>query len=138
MSETPPNDIIFYDGYCALCHFWVKFTLARDTRKNFSFSPLQGETIKDFLSAEEITELPDSIIVLTTDKQQLTHSSAACYILKNLSGTWPTLGHLLSFIPKPIRDFGYSCVAKIRRKLFKKPEDICPTAPLEVRDRILL
>lgn len=140
MSEAKDidSDVVFFDGHCGLCHFWVKFTLSKDKKKRFCFSPQQGETIKDVLSPEQISSLPDSIIVVTKEKEILTKSTAISYILKNLGSIWTIFGWLIWIIPYPIRNFVYDLIAKVRKTILKKPDDICPVTSFDLRERILL
>jgi predicted DCC family thiol-disulfide oxidoreductase YuxK len=65
----------------------------------------------------------------------LTLSDAAVYALKTLSPGWRRIGKVIGVFPRPLRDFGYRCVAAIRKQLFKKPEEACPLVPSELRKR---
>lgn len=132
-SEPEP---LFYDGYCGLCHRWVKIVMHADhDGALFYFAPLQGEAIKSILTDQQRESLPDSIVVRTHDGRVLCKSAAVVYILTALGG-WHRLGAIaMRLIPGPIRDLGYDTVAKVRHRLFKKPSEACPMMPEELRDR---
>lgn len=134
MSEQP---ILFYDGDCGLCHRFVLFVLKHEQEPDFRFAPLGGETFLASFDEGQAEEFPDSLILKTAEGGILTLSDAAVYALKTLSPGWRRTGKLIGVFPKPIRDFGYRCVAAIRRKLFKKPEGACPLVPVELRSRML-
>jgi predicted DCC family thiol-disulfide oxidoreductase YuxK len=129
-------DWIFYDGSCGLCHRWVKFVIARDhDGRLFHFAPLQGDRYRRSIHTNSNGHQPDSIVVLTASGRTLTRSSAAVYILRRLGGAWAAIGLLLHAIPRPVRDAGYDFVARIRYKLFDRPEASCPMLPAELRKR---
>lgn len=129
--------ILFYDGGCGLCHGAVLFVLKRDRAGGFRFAPLQGETLKQVLPEEARAALPDSLVLRLPDGTVLTRSSAVAALLQRLGAGWPALGFLLRIIPRVLRDSGYDGVAKIRHRLFRKPEGACPLVPKELRDRFL-
>ncbi len=43
------SNIIFFDGVCNLCNFWVKFVIRNDPSGIFHFSSLQSKFAKNFL-----------------------------------------------------------------------------------------
>jgi len=130
--------VLFYDGECGLCHRWVKFTMKRDRDGDIvQFAALQGETIRQKLSDHERDALPDSVVFLGADNQIKTKSTAVIAILDHLGGFWRVCAGAMKIIPRAIRDFGYDRVAAIRHKLFRKPKELCPMMPPEMRDRFL-
>ncbi|MEM9420098.1 MAG: DCC1-like thiol-disulfide oxidoreductase family protein [Planctomycetota bacterium] len=131
-------DTIFYDGYCGLCHRWVKFVMPRDADgKLFAFAPLQGSTFASVVSEADRAALPDSIIVQTPNGELLEKSTAVLHILKTLGGGWGALACLGRVLPRGLRDFAYDRVAAIRHRLFKAPNEACPLMPPELRSRFL-
>lgn len=134
--ETNRKDIIFYDGTCGLCHWFVKWVLRRDAEGRFLLSPLQGETFAAQVSADERAKLPDSVVVLRTDLTLLTKSQAAKYVAGKLG-----LSKRAAFIgiwPRFIADFGYDVIARWRYPLFGRNEgDMCPIVPADFQKRFL-
>lgn len=128
---------MFYDGHCGLCHRWVRFVLPRDPQGVFAFSPLQGEAIQQHLDEPTRTALPDSVVLLDTDGSLRCKSGAVLTIMRRLGGGWGALSAVLRIIPRFLRDLGYDAVARVRRKLFKPPEDACPLMPPQLRSRFL-
>ena len=131
------NPVLFYDGNCGLCHGAVLFVMKRDAAGVFRFAPLQGETLQRLVSAEERAVLPDSLVLRQEDGALLIRSGAVIAMLKRLPGPWPVMGFLLGIAPRFLRDFGYDGVAKVRHRLFKKPDEGCPLVPPELRGRFL-
>lgn len=123
--------IVFYDGECAMCNRAVLFVLQRD--QTARFSQLEGSLAKRVLPQG----LPDTMVVQTFDGRILIRSDAWVYILRRLSGPWRAVGHLLSVIPRSIRDAGYRLVASIRHRVVRAPKAACPLIPGAVRNRFI-
>lgn len=129
--------ILFYDGDCGLCHRAVRFALKRDRAAAFRFAPLQGETFARQVPEAVRAALPDSLVLRLEDGALLTRSAAVAGMLRNLGGGWPWLGTALRILPPFLRDSGYDAVAKVRHRLFKRPEGACPLVPAALRERFL-
>jgi len=128
--------MLFYDGHCALCHRAVKFVLKHDrSGKLFRFAPLHGPTFQAQITPERRAGLPDSIVVLTGEGPLLVRSDAFLHILRRLGGGWKFWAEVLAVVPRPVRDFGYDSIARIRYQVFGTQDDWCPVVPLELRAR---
>jgi predicted DCC family thiol-disulfide oxidoreductase YuxK len=132
---TPDAEIVFYDGHCGLCDRAVRFVLKHDPGRAFRFAPLQGTTYPSRVSAEQRARLPNSIVVLTDDGSTLTRSDAFVHIFRRLGGGWKTLAGALALIPRPVRDFVYDFIARIRYRIFGRRDNICPVMPPELSAR---
>ncbi|HJW34111.1 MAG TPA: DUF393 domain-containing protein [Holophagaceae bacterium] len=131
-------DLIYYDGECGLCHRAVAFLARRDRNgERFRFAPLRGTTFRQRVPEGLAAALPDSLALQTPDGHLLIRSRAVAHALRQLGGLWGALGALLGWIPRPLSDWGYNGVARIRRHLFKKPDNACPVLPRDLRDRFL-
>jgi predicted DCC family thiol-disulfide oxidoreductase YuxK len=129
-------EALFYDGYCGLCHRWVKRVLRADRDGGvFYFAPLQGRTIERVLTPSQRAALPDSIVVRTFDGRVLVKSAAVLHVLTRLGGWYRLIGLLASVVPRAVRDLVYDGVAKVRHKMFAKPNEACPMLPPELRQR---
>jgi predicted DCC family thiol-disulfide oxidoreductase YuxK len=101
----------------------------------FRFAPLGGETFRSLVSAADRAALPDSLVVRTEDGRLLARSEAVIHLLKRLGGLWRVAGALGAVVPRPVRDWTYDGVARIRHRLFAKPAEVCPVTPRELRAR---
>jgi predicted DCC family thiol-disulfide oxidoreductase YuxK len=128
-------DWLLYDGACGLCHRSVRFVLAEDLFHRFRFAPLGGTTARDLTSSADPATLPDSVIVVTEDGAILTRFAAVRYILRQLGGLWRVLWIVTAIVPSPLGNVGYDFIARVRHKLFAKPDDVCPLLPAHLRDR---
>lgn len=132
--EVANRPIVFFDGVCGMCNKTVDFILARDRRHQFLFAPLQGETAKQELSAEDTENLHS--MVLQVNGKQYRASSAVARMLWRLGGFWSVVGALLWLIPWPLRHVGYKLVAANRYRIFGK-KDACRMPTPEERSRFL-
>lgn len=128
------NDLVMYDGHCGLCHGTVRFLLSEDRAGDtFRYAPLESDAAKKALAG--MTDLPDSVIVKRADGKIKFRSEAVLYLLQRLGGFWHTLAFFAGFIPLGLRDWAYDRVAAMRRYLFKRPADVCPLLPKDLRGR---
>jgi predicted DCC family thiol-disulfide oxidoreductase YuxK len=130
------DEIIFYDGHCALCHAAVRFVVTRDKEAAFRFAPLQGETFQRLVPQSARAGLPDSIVLRTSGGELLTRSAAVIYIFSRLSSGWRGVAKMLRLVPRGVRDWGYDLVARVRRRILPPPKDICPVLPENLRERL--
>jgi len=131
LVKTP---ILFYDGYCALCNFFVNFIIRFDPKQQFYFCPLNSDLGKEVRLKYNIDAAIDSVILF--DKNQVfTHHWAVFEILKKLP--YP-IKFLLVFklIPNPINKFLYTKIASNRHRLVKK-YDACPLPPVKNKHQFL-
>jgi predicted DCC family thiol-disulfide oxidoreductase YuxK len=128
---------LYYDGTCGLCHRWVRFVLAEDRRgeQGFRFSPLGGARFLSRVPEPVRLGVPDSIVIETADKGLLHRSAGVLHVLGQLGGLWRVLGRVAELLPAPLLDRLYDGVASVRHRLFRRPEDTCPTVSAELRKR---
>lgn len=124
------SEHVFYDGECGLCHRMVRFCLAEDEGgRAFRFAALQGATIASLVPADVRATLPDSIVVRTADGRLLVRSAAVAHVLRALGGLHALAGSALSVVPAPLSDAAYDAVARVRKRLFARPSELCPLLP---------
>jgi predicted DCC family thiol-disulfide oxidoreductase YuxK len=125
---------LFYDGYCGLCHGAVRFILAEDTRA-FRFAPLDSDAFRSTVTEDRRATLPDSLIVVTDEGKLLSRSSAVLYVFQRLGGVWRIMALIGMVVPRAWLDGIYDAIARIRYRLFRKPESACPLLPVNLRAR---
>jgi predicted DCC family thiol-disulfide oxidoreductase YuxK len=111
--------------------------VAVDRAERFHFAPLHGTTFLAQVPEPERSGLPDSLVLRTSEDQLLTRSAAMLHILRRLGGPWRVLAALGSVVPRRLRDALYDFIARIRLRLFARPDDWCPLVPKELRARFL-
>lgn len=112
--------LVFYDGTCGLCDYFVQFLLQYDKKEEFCFAPLQGITADQLLKG---VSREDSLIIIenykTPDKKMYLFGQGALRILWLLGGGWKLLGWLF-FLPPFCYNWLYTIIAKKRYRLFGK------------------
>jgi predicted DCC family thiol-disulfide oxidoreductase YuxK len=127
---------LFYDGGCGLCHRAVRFLLAEDRDgRGFRFAPLASDAFERSVPPEIRAELPDSLVLVTPDGRVSTRSAALLEAGAALGGLWRLLAAAARVIPRRLLDRGYDFIARMRTRMFRKPDDACPLLPPDLRAR---
>lgn len=131
---------IFYDGSCGFCHGFVRFTLSENIHKTaFVCMPLQGKQFQELIKTNEISHLPDSLVVYDPERKILYYKvNALIQVLERLGGLWRCIACILRLIPYKISNIGYDMFAKMRHKIYKRPDTPCPLLPQEWKQFILI
>lgn len=133
MNKTGHQNILFYDGNCGFCSFWVQFFSERDKNKKIYYAPLQGQTAQSILP-QNFTQDIDTV-VFYYEGQYLTKSEAILRALKEIRYA-PDLLLLAQLIPTFILNKSYDIIARYRYKLFGQ-NSICPIPSEELRKQLL-
>ncbi|MCA0445738.1 MAG: DCC1-like thiol-disulfide oxidoreductase family protein [Bacteroidetes bacterium] len=112
--------ILFYDGECPTCHFFVRFILRFDRKKKLVFAPLQGQTAEKIKSHNPDVFKADSV-VWAEGSEVLIRSKAVFRILRYLGGFW-LIFLIFQLLPGFITDGIYNFVARNRYRWFGKYE----------------
>jgi len=115
--------IIFYDGVCNLCNFFVRQVIQTNNKKNIKFASLQSDFAKNTLSEEILKSNEYDSIIYFSDNQIYTKSDAVFQISKELRFPCKFLGYF-KFLPKSFTDFIYKLIAQNRYNIFGK-KDSC-------------
>jgi predicted DCC family thiol-disulfide oxidoreductase YuxK len=142
-SQIEGGPVLLYDGVCALCNGVVRFILRHDVRRDFRFAPLQSCLAKELIAMSTSTSAPEGVILVTdalTYHQRLYRRSDAVirtlYILGYQADRWSRLSNFLARLPRPLREFGYTVVARFRYRIFGRYAT-CPVPTPDQRGRIL-
>lgn len=116
-----------------MCNRVVKFTIKRDSKRKFKFSALQSVSGQILLKKFGLPLNDFDSFVYITNNKYYRKSAALLHVLKDLGGIWKIF-YFFIVIPKPIRDFFYTIIAKSRYKIFGK-RDTCmvPTPDIKIR-----
>ncbi len=126
--------IVFFDGYCSLCNFWVDWVMRLDRTKSIQFASLQGQTAFERLKRSPGPDAPDTVLYLR-DGQLFERSSAVLRILGDSGSPW-RMARIFLGVPRAIRDAIYGIIAKHRYQWFGKRET-CRIPTAEERERFL-
>lgn len=134
------DHLILFDGVCALCHWVVRFVLARDGRQVFDFAPLDSAVGRLFLDRLAPPAREADTIYLVSDYRSahptlLSKGRAASSIAKRLDRPWRWLG-AVEVLPAAVLDRLYDVVARHRYSVFGR-YDVCPAPGPEHRSRFI-
>jgi predicted DCC family thiol-disulfide oxidoreductase YuxK len=131
--KTQIRPIIFFDGVCSVCNYFVDFILKRDSGA-FRFASLQGLTAKEKLDQELVGREFKSLALWDEDGTRI-KSRAVLEICSRLGWKWRWIGFFKLF-PSKLLDFFYDYFAAHRYQWFGKHET-CRIPTPEERSRFL-
>lgn len=123
MQENWKNKyIVFFDGECGVCNFWVQWILERDKRDQFMFASLQSDFGQQFLADRNLNPLVlDTMYLWKPDEYFLSKSQAVIKIASLLGGFYRLL--LIARIFPP--DFGDKIYSKVSENRIKLSSQKC-------------
>jgi len=109
--------IVFFDGECGICNFWVQWILERDRKDQFMFASLQSDFGQKFLSERGLeTRVFNTMYLWKPNQYYLIKSKAVLQIASLLGGIYK-LSALGKIIPGILSDKVYDIISKNRMKL---------------------
>ncbi len=136
ISLSQERPILYYDGVCHLCNYWVRRISHDEHGQQYLFVALQSSSGQEML---EYLSLPTDIyqsVILVYLGQIYQRSDVPIMIADTLDGKWKLL-KLLKIIPKTLRDWGYELVARYRYQWFGQSET-CELPPMDQRDQFII
>jgi predicted DCC family thiol-disulfide oxidoreductase YuxK len=115
----------------------VRVLLALDGRGALRFAPLGGETFRALVPADARAGLPDSLVLRTAEGRLLVRSEAVVESLRRTGGVGTALAVVAALLPTALADRLYDQLARVRRRLFRAPDDACPVPDAARRARFL-
>ena len=109
--------IVFFDGDCGVCNFWVQWILERDKKDQFMFASLQSDFGQKFLSERGLnTKVFNTMYLWKPNRYYLEKSRAVLKIADLLGGIYK-LSAIGKIIPKFLSDKVYDKISENRMKL---------------------
>ena len=135
------HSLVLYDGVCGLCNHVVQLLLRLDREDQFRFAPLESALAVEFLARFPVPSNEPEGVILVTDvlsPQEALYRrfDAVAEAMRRLQGPFRPLGALLRLIPRPLREWSYSLIARHRYQIFGR-FDTCPIPTPAQRSRIL-
>jgi predicted DCC family thiol-disulfide oxidoreductase YuxK len=118
MEENWQNKhIVFFDGDCGVCNFWVQWILERDKKDQFMFASLQSDFGQKFLSERGLETNVFNTMYLWKPQQYYYIKSRAVLQIASLLGGVYKLSVIGKIIPKFLSDSVYDIISRNRMKL---------------------
>lgn len=118
MEEKWENKhIVFFDGDCGVCNFWVQWILKRDKKDQFMFASLQSDFGQKFLSERGLNTQVFNTMYLWKPKQYYLEKSKAVLQIANLLGGIYKFSWVGRIIPGFLSDKVYDMISRNRMKL---------------------
>lgn len=134
IGEPGGRGLILYDGVCVLCSGWVRFVASRDVERLFLFTPIQSEYGRVLALKHGIDpDNPQSNAVLVDGTVNLRSDSAIAALSRLPRYGWVSACRI---IPKPVRDWAYSTIARNRYRWFGR-HDVCDIGGATYMDRVV-
>ena len=129
------HNILLFDGVCNLCNGFVQFVIKRDKNDKIKFASLQSEIGQKLLLQHQLPLNQFQSFVYIKNNKFILKSTAALTLMKDIGGIWQ-LFYAFIIVPKCIRDYVYSFVAKNRYKWFGK-QNACMIPTKELMNKFL-
>lgn len=118
MKENWQNKhIVFFDGDCGVCNFWVQWILERDTKDQFMFASLQSDFGQKFLLERGLETHVFNTLYLWKPKQYYYIKSRAVLQIADLLGGIYKISRIGKLFPKFLSDGIYDIISRNRMKL---------------------
>ncbi|KFF10119.1 thiol-disulfide oxidoreductase [Chryseobacterium soli] len=109
--------IVFFDGDCGVCNFWVQWILERDKKDYFMFASLQSDFGQKFLSERGLETKEFNTMYLWKPKEYYLIKSRAILQIASLLGGIYKLSGIGKLLPVFLSDKAYDVVSRNRMKL---------------------
>lgn len=117
MENWENKHIVFFDGDCGVCNFWVQWILERDKKDQFMFASLQSDFGQKFLSERGLETNVFNTMYLWKPGRYYLIKSRAVLEIANLLGGMYKLSFIGKIIPAFLRDKAYDLISRNRMKL---------------------
>ncbi|RZJ46362.1 MAG: DUF393 domain-containing protein, partial [Flavobacterium sp.] len=116
-EEWSDKHIVFFDGECGVCNFWVQWILERDKNDQFMYASLQSEFGQKFLSERGLKTKQFNTLYLWKPKNYYLTKSKAVLKIANLLGGIYKFSAIGKIFPSFFRDKIYDKISENRMKM---------------------
>jgi predicted DCC family thiol-disulfide oxidoreductase YuxK len=139
-SQIEGRPVLLFDGVCVFCNRTVQFLIRHDPEATLRFVPLESPLGQALLAQFNAQQGPEGVILITNTLTPSAHLSrrteAFSDTLQLLPRPWSIVGKALRWVPRFLREFGYSLFARYRYRFFGR-HPTCPLPSPDQRSRIL-
>lgn len=117
--------IVFYDGPCVICNWWVRKLCQWDKKDQLRFASLDSDLVKQFAHERNIDLNAIDTVIVWDQTYSYTMEAEATFMLFNRLGGVFSLLTPFSYLPKGLTNGIYRFVARNRYTWFDKHHS-CP------------
>lgn len=129
------QNLLIFDGACALCSRAVRFILAHERDHLTRFASAQSSVGRAILQQNGLDPEKLASLVLVREGAIFVRSNAVLEVARHLRLPWRMV-RVFRFVPRSLRDPLYDVVARNRHRWFGRQES-CAMADPETRSRFL-
>ncbi|WBV61685.1 DUF393 domain-containing protein [Chryseobacterium camelliae] len=117
-EDLRDKHIVFFDGECGVCNFWVQWILEKDKKDEFLFASLQSDFGQKFLAERGLeTQQFNTLYLWKPQQYYLIKSKAVLKITDILGGIYKLLSLAGKIFPTFFGNAIYDLISKNRMKL---------------------
>ncbi|MCE3076790.1 thiol-disulfide oxidoreductase DCC family protein [Chryseobacterium gwangjuense] len=117
-EDLRDKHIVFFDGECGVCNFWVQWILEKDKKDEFMFASLQSDFGQKFLTERGLeTQQFNTLYLWKPQQYYLIKSKAVLKITAILGGFYKLLSLLGKIFPTFFGNRIYDLISRNRMKL---------------------
>ncbi|AZA80564.1 DUF393 domain-containing protein [Chryseobacterium lactis] len=117
MEDWKNKHIVFFDGDCGVCNFWVQWILEKDKNDQFMFASLQSDFGQQFLSERGLETKEFNTMYLWKPQHYYFIKSRAVLKIADLLGGIYKLSFVGKILPSFLSDKVYDLISRNRMKL---------------------
>jgi len=117
MEDWKNKHIVFFDGDCGVCNFWVQWILEKDKNDQFMFASLQSDFGQQFLSERGLETKEFNTMYLWKPQHYYFIKSRAVLKIADLLGGIYKLSFVGKIFPSFLSDKVYDLISRNRMKL---------------------
>lgn len=136
MTRTKPKTILYYDGVCVLCNWFIQYIYKRDKEGNIFFSQLQSDFAEKELHIFGLEPKKLESLVLVHDNSVYVKAKGALKIVRILPVGIHKILLIGIILPSFITNGIYQLIASIRYRLFGKKEQ-CELPSGDIKQRYI-
>ena len=107
------DKVVYFDGICGLCDWFVNLLVKIDTNNNLKFSSLQGKSGQILLSNLKMDLSEFNTVLFKVNDQVYTKSTAVFKIIESIGGFYKIF-LIFNILPTKFNDWVYSKSRKIQ------------------------
>ena len=121
--------LLVFDGNCAFCHRAVQFILAHEHRTDLLFIP-RDSALGRRLREQHHLQFVESLLWIENGQAFIEFDAVAC-TAAYVGGPYARFAAAARLLPRPLLNCGYRVIAKVRKRLARRPRHCLLLTPAQ-------